>query len=331
MTRHLRILTTAMMAVTVGRALATQDILTVNTTTVSGVPSSSEGYTYENGRQSVNSFSTATNSYAAGTTADNVFVRRNTVNANQSSVWYISSGVGTNLSGVHQNSYGAMLKSNDLFGGSDNTFANTSSSAETVGNIERLDFTWNSGLTVTNALAFAVFERGVVGVHDSFAIAAVLSIDAFGNPTAYGNLLKVAGNWGATNAIGDQDFRLFRYSNGDTINASTRSDQIGRQGIGGLLITAADLGLIVGTQIYGYSLMAADVTATNSTQLLDWTNGTYFPTTTDATSGAGGIDLASLNGVAFVVVPEPATLLPLLGLGMAFACSNFRRTRRARS
>lgn len=331
MTRPLLLLAAATLAAIAPCALATQDILSASVTTANGVPSPSEGYTYQNGQQSVNSFSTATASYGVGSIANNVFVRRNSVNANQSSVWYVSSGVGTDLAGVHQNSYGPMLLNNDLLSGSDNTFANTSASAAQVGNIERIDFTWNSGLSVSNALAFAVFERGAVSVHDSFAIAAILSIDAFGNPTAYGDLLRVGGNWGATNPIADQDYRLFRYSNGDTIDATTDSTGVGRQGIGGLLITAADLGLTNGTQIYGYSLMAADVTGTNSAELLDWTNSLYYPTTTDATTGAGGIDLASLNGVAFAVVPEPATLLPLLGAGLVFAYVNCRRARRSMS
>ena len=91
----------------------------------------------------------------------------------------------------------------------------------------------------------------------------------------------------------DQGFRRFRYSTGDAINAATASTELGREGVGGWLITASDLGLTTGTQIYGYALMAADVTATNSTQLMDWTGPTCYPTTTDATTCGGGIDLAA--------------------------------------
>ena len=327
------LLVVAAAAAAVPRVRASQEITGVTTTTTAGTPSTAEGYTFENRLWQISTFSTATNTYGVSAVADNVFVRRNSVNPNQSSVWYGASGTGTNLSGIHESSYGPMLLGNNLFSGSDNTFANTAASSvmHTVGNIERIDFTWASPITVSNALAFAVFERGGAGVHDSFAMAAVLSVDALGNPTAFGSLLKVAPNWGATNAVADQDYRLFRYNTGDTTSTSTLNTEVQRQGIGGLLVTAADLGLVSGTQIYGYALMAADVTATNSTQLMDWTNATYYPTTTDALTGGGGIDLASMNGVAFAVVPEPAALAPLVVFAAVFGYCNFRRAQQRRA
>ena len=301
----------------------------MNTTTTPGVPSASEGYTFENGQRSVTGFTTPSATYGVASQADNVFVRRNSVNNNQSSVWYTSSGSGTNLSGIHETAYGSLLTSNNLFAGSDNTFANGTSN--TTGNIERLDFTWNSGLTVSNSLAFAVFDRGAVGVHDSFAIAAVTAIDASGNPTAYGTLVDIAAGWGgATNPIADFDYRLFRYNNGDVITASTVSTEVATQGVGGIVLTPSDLGLTIGSTIYGYSLMAIDVTATTSAQLLNWTNGTFYPTNTDGATGGGGIDLAGLNGIAFVVVPEPAPSAVLLGAFAAFVslCHRVRMRRR---
>ena len=301
----------------------------MTTNTASGTSSTSEGYIFQNGQRSVFTFTAPGATYGVASQADNVFVRRNSVNNNQSSIWYTSSGTGTNLSGIHESSYGPLLTSNNVFAGSDNTFANGTSA--TTGNIERLDFTWNSGLTVSNSLAFAVFDRGAVGVHDSFSIAAVTGIDGSGNPTTFGSLLIVAPGWGgASNPIADFDYRLFRYSNGDILTASTDSSGVGLQGIGGIVITPTDLGLTVGSTIYGYSLMAGDVTATNSAQLLDWTNGTFFPTTTDGATGGGGIDLAGLNGMAFAVVPEPAPSAMLLGAFCALvsACERLRRQRR---
>ena len=137
-------------------------------------------------------------------------------------------------------------------------------------------------------------------VHDSFAIAAILGFDPVTHlPNSFSPLLKVAAGWGgATNPVADQSYRLFRYNNGDGITASTANTETGTQGIGGIVIKASDLGLGTGTMVYGYALMAADVTATTSTQLADWTNATYYPTTTDGTTGGGGIDLAAVNGIA---------------------------------
>ncbi|HET9857925.1 MAG TPA: hypothetical protein VFP99_08825, partial [Chthoniobacterales bacterium] len=280
---RLLLTSTALLAIA-GPALATEDIISVTTATTTGSPSTAEGYTFDNVQQSVTSVTTATNTYQVISAADNVFVRRNNVNNDQSSVWYTTSGVGTDLSGIHQADYGQMLLSNNVLVGSDNTFANGTD--PTTGNIERIDFTWNSPITVSNSFALALFERGAVGVHDAFAIATVTAIDGAGNPTAFGPLLIVVPGWGgSTNAVNDFTYRLFRYSNGNDISTSLDSSATAIQGLGGVLITAADLGLTTGSTVYGYSLMGSDVTATNSAQLLDWTNSTYFPTNTDATTG----------------------------------------------
>jgi hypothetical protein len=307
-----RALAALFLFLTLVSAKATEDVLSLTTTTTLGSSSSAEGYTFDGTDVALSSFTTSANTYQVLSSADNEFVRRNATNANQSSVWYTSSGVGTNLSGSHASDYGALLASNNIVAGSDNTFAN--GTGNTTGNIERLDFTWNSAITVTNSLAFAVFDRGAVGVHDSFAIAAVTAIDGSGNPTAYGNLLLVSPGWGgATNPVADFDYRLFRYANGNNITASTANTEVATQGIGGIVIRPTDLGLTVGQTIYGYSLMAVDVTAANSAQLLDWTNATFFPTTTDGNTGGGGIDLAAVNGMLFTAVPEATPSAMLLG------------------
>src|SRR5213594_2117251 len=90
----------------------------VTTSTTSGSSSTAEGYTFENAQNALTSLTTASSTYDVASQSDNVFVRRNAVNNNQSSVWYTSSGVGTNLSGIHQNDYGQMLTSNNIFAGS---------------------------------------------------------------------------------------------------------------------------------------------------------------------------------------------------------------------
>jgi hypothetical protein len=312
-----------------GTLHAIEDVLSVTTTTTTGAPSTAEGYTYDNIQQSVTSITTATDTYDVLSVADNVFVRRNDVNADQSSVWYTASGVGTDLSGIHQDSYPQMLLSNNVLLGSDNIFANGTD--PTTGNIERVDFTWNAPITVNSSFGLAVFDRGAAGSHDAFAIAAVIAVDAQGNPTAYASLLIVSGNWGAAgNAISDFSYRLFRYGNGDIISNSTDNTSTAVQGLGGLIIKASDLGLAVGSTIYGYSLMASDVTATTSAELLDWKNSTFFPTTTDGITGSNGLDLAAINGLVFGVVPEPAPSAALLGafLLLVTVCHQFRKRSR---
>lgn len=312
------------------RVCATDYVTGVNLTSGSGTPSVHEGHTFDNNERTLNGFSSATRSYTVSSLADNVFVRRNNVSPNQSSVWYTVSGAGPNLAGIHENNYGTMLRTNSILSGSDNTFANSGAATE-HGNIERIDFTWNSAITVTDSLAFAVFERGAAGLHDGFGIAAITAIDSLGNPTAFGSLVKVASGWGGpVNPVADQEYRLFRYNTGDTITASTASSEAGFQGVGGIVLSAADLGLLNGTSIYGYAIMGTDVTATNSNQLLDWLNSTYFPTNTDSQTGGGGIDLAAFNGFQIAVVPEPITWPVMLLFGAVFAGWHLRRGARAR-
>jgi hypothetical protein len=308
-------------------AHALEDILSITTTTTTGTPSVSEGFTFNNDQHAVDTITSATDTYQAVSAADNVFVRRNGVNNNQSSIWYATSGVGTDLSGIHHDNYAQMLGGNNFLVGSDNIFANGTDPI--TGNIERVDFTWNSPITVSNSFAFAVFDRGAVNIHDAFTIAVVTAVDGAGNPTAYGGFLVVTGGWGANNAVADFTYRFFRYNNGDITTTTTDSTATFTQGLGGIIIKASDLGLAPGTDIYGYSLMASDVTVTDPSQLLDWTDATYFPTNTDSTTGVNGLDLVGVNGLLFAVVPETAPSALLLGAFGFFAvlCNHLRKRR----
>ena len=302
-----------------------ENVSVVNYTSTTGTPTTSEGFTYDNNIEAVTDFSTSVgNGYTVISSAPNALVQRNGT-PNQSSVWYVIDGAGPAYSGVHQDSYGPLLKSNNLFEGSDNTFSN--GTAATAGNIERLDFTWNTPFTNLNSLAFAVFDRGNAGVHDAFTLAIVTGVDANGKPTSYGGFLKVAAGWGAaTNPVANQNYTLFRYSNGDNLTANTTATENNVQGIGGVVVKASDVTLAPGSQIYGYSLMGNDVNPTTASDLLDVTNTAVYPANTSDTTG-GGIDLAAVNGLEIRQVPEP-TGWAWLGVGGCLAltfCANRRR------
>ena len=168
-----------------------------------------------------------------------------------------------------------------------------------------MDFTWNVPFANLNSLAFAVFDRGNAGAHDAFTIAIVTGVDANGKPTAYGGFLKVAANWGgATNPLTTQTYNLFRYANGDNLTANTSDSESNAQGVGGIVINASDISLPAGSQVYGYSLMGADVNPTTASDLLNVANTTVYPASTTDTNG--GIDLAAVNGLEVRAVPEPA-------------------------
>ena len=249
---------------------------------------------------------------------------------NQSSAWYYFDGANGNLAGVNQSSYPALLASNNLLQGADNVFVN--GTAASAGNIERLDYAWSAPLSNASQLAFAVFDRGLVGAHDAFTIAIITAISpTTGAPTAYGGYLKIAAGWGGTaNLQGNPGYQLLRYSAGDSLtsltNRSTLSTDQNTQGIGGIVIRASEFNLPAGTPIYGYSLMGTDVNPTANNDLLDVTNTTVFPAAT--ASNNGGIDLVALNGIAFLgTVPEPSALAAVAG-GIGLAAAFARRRRR---
>jgi hypothetical protein len=285
------------------------------------------GVTFERTTLSVvQFFDAAGNYYTANTTAGAAFVRRNTVasSADNSSVWYAEGSRSGRFGAAYSVDYAEMLLGNNLLRGSDNTFANGTGSSE--GNIERLDFLFSTtGITASATTSFAVFDRGAVNQHDNVKIAVITGWDSATNrPTAYGGVLGSieTAHYGTTNPAGNLSYNLFRYSNGDNLGSpfwNSNSDS-GSQGIGGVVISMADLGIAPGTIIYGYSLMGYDVTIGSGTManLVDWTNATYYPTNTTGATGSGGIDLSAVNGVLYNrVVPEPSTYgAILLGLGL---------------
>lgn len=279
----------------------------------------------------------AGNIYDANTVAGSAYVRRNATagNANNSSVWYADS---TKTAGQYQATYATdyaeLLLGNNILRGSDNTFANGTTASE--GNVERLDFVFSAaGMTSTQATAFAIFDRGAAGLHDNVKIAIITGWDAINNvPTAYsGNLVNVtSASYGSANLTTDFNYDLFRYSNGNNFDTPywNSNSEAGSQGLGGTIVSMSDLGIATGTTIYGYSLMAYDVTTGgNMTNLVDWTNTTYYASNTTGATGTGGIDLSAVNGVLYNRrVPEPSTYGAIF-IGSMLAFIGWRRKYRS--
>jgi hypothetical protein len=308
-------------------ALRAQTVIdSLTTTTFTGSPSGpvttdETNFTFTNSVTAVTSFTAGSTTYEVSGTADQVFIRRNAVNATQSSVWYASAGGGV-YTAPHSEDYGQLLLGNNINRGSDNTFANGTGLPE--GNIERLDFVYTSPLSANESMGFAVFERGAATVHDGFKIALITGWDGVNNvPTAYSELFFQAPNWTpAVNAGDDFSYTLFRYNANDNLSATTAATETGTQGIGGVVFTIDDFNVTPGTPLYGYSLFGYDVTDGGSpVNLIDYTNATFFPTTTDGATGGGGIDLAAVNGITFSAIPEPSTWalggVTLAGLAIA--------------
>ena len=282
--------------------------------------------TFGNKAAAVTQFSTGDTTYRYVDLADTAYVRRNAGtarNSNNSSVWY--TGSGNTFAGTYETGYAALLLGNNIYAGSDNTFANGRGSAE-LGNIERLDFVFTGGITATAGMAFSVWDRGEAGLHDPFKIAVITGWnESTQTATRYATLTGMDGTWGAaTDPIAASTYSLFRYGSGDNLasNRITDRSETGTQALGGVVFTLADLGVAPGTKIYGYSIFGYDVTAANN--LLSYQT---FSTSTNGTTGSGGLDLASINGALFVQIPEPSTYALLLGAG-TLALAARRRFRR---
>ena len=175
--------------------------------------------------------------------------------------------------------------------GSDNLFNNDSTSDLTYNNIERADFIFKVGMKTSDVskAGFLVADRGG---NDPFKVAAITAVDANGNPTAFGSVLSVAATaYGA--AIWTGPTWVLRKDPTDTYLRPF--SLVASQSVKSVFIRLQDLGISAGQKIYGYSVMASDVTASTSAQLLAYTNNTYYPRTT--TTLTGGIDMASAPGI----------------------------------
>lgn len=122
----------------------------------------------------------------------------------------------------------------------------------------------------------------------------------------------------------DFNYRLFRYAsaNPDDLSTSSANSETGNQGLGGMVYNMAQLGISNGTLVYGYSLFGYDVGTNGSDPLVLST----YSSTTDSSTGGGGVDLAGVNGLAFVLVPEPSTYA-LGGVGVMAALAVLHRHR----
>lgn len=301
-----------------------------------GARTNDEGIKFQNQTYAITSFATGTTVFNLGTSASDAYVRRNqdssgngtlnqsgVDNNNRSSVWNTQYNGASDVVGSNPTSLSSVLLNNNAIMGADNLFTNGSDAAvKNTGNVERVDF-YFGGTVVNAADGLTIFDRGLAGAHDNVKIAVFTgwSGGPFGSlqPTAYsGNVVTLtSANYGSNldaNPLvaGVQDsltYSLFRYNNGNDLTDLDEAIEVNTQGVAGAFISFADLGIATGTTIYGYSIMAADVT-TNVANLANWNNATYYPTgTSDAN---GGIDLMSFNGRIARPVPEPSTYGALL-------------------
>jgi hypothetical protein len=280
-----------------------------------------------------------------GSLASSVSFRRNTGvgNANTANVYYqYSSAYDGNASivgkGDSSPTLSEVMLSGDLTQGVRNPFANGNSAYES--NIERIDFYFSSGYTVREGDAIVLFDLENYGDHgDGFRIAAFNSVGTVNGanyaPTAYANSGLLVNPGALGDAIAPPSGTNARYllsttTSGDSLasNQSLTSLDSNTGTVGeydlftvGILIRFTDLGLSVGQTIYGYSLMAGDVTASSGADLVNWNNSSVYRTDTDASTW-GNADFAGFGAQIARPVPEPriyGALLIVAGLTWAWA------------
>ncbi|MFN0274770.1 MAG: T9SS type A sorting domain-containing protein [Chitinophagales bacterium] len=193
--------------------------------------------------------------------------------------------------------------------GTDNLFDNTAAGTNN-NNIERFDVILTAGFTISNAVTEGIilFERGADGAHDKVKIVGISSLDVTNDPNGFKTapLTINTADWGNITG-GSVTYTVLRKDVGDAkLRPSNKSNSQNR---GGVFVSFSTLGFITGETIYGYSLMATDVTASTAAQVLDYTNASIFPTNTvDATGG--GIDLIGVT-YFYELVDICGPLLPL--------------------
>lgn len=181
--------------------------------------------------------------------------------------------------------------------GVDNVFCNTGNGDGNNNNIERIDYIFRDGYPAFGNLrkkGFMIMDRGG---NDACWIAAILALDTNGMPLTFSPpVLLAQTNWGASGITldtivyrgYDEDFRP--------------SADVGPQPLTGQYVEWEEFGITPNTLVFGYSLAAADVPATQN-----WHDVANFPLNTTEGSTAGGLDLMS-GGALILDERQNATL-----------------------
>ncbi|TDW99371.1 T9SS type A sorting domain-containing protein [Dinghuibacter silviterrae] len=192
--------------------------------------------------------------------------------------------------------------------GIDNVFQNANTTNNN--NIERMDVIFPGGVSATDVTkaGFVVFDRGSDPTHDPFWIAAIKTLDGSGNPSAYYNAVKGESFEYGVDVGSSINYVILRRNYVPTADGHLlMMDNTTAQNRDGVFFTFSNLGVPANTLIYGYSLMDTTVVASPATNIVDYTNGTNFPTTTDLP--LGGLDPVAVTGLwvtspTYIILPE---------------------------
>lgn len=196
------------------------------------------------------------------------------------------------------NSMEALLNQFSINYGSDNVFSNqgrgnnppnyTDNEVRTGNNIERIDLIFKSGVagSTTSALeklGFMLVERGG---NDVIKVAAITSLGTGDVVSGLGNLVNInAADWGASGPLIKTAVFM-----GPTSDIKPKQ-QLSAQPVAGVYISLAQLGIPVGTKIYGISIFPGDFDSSQPDKINLTASNTHTWSTFD--NGTGGLDILS--------------------------------------
>jgi len=271
------------------------------------------------------------------------YVRRNTatpspltfLNQNQSTAWnqVVSGDPNTSahtVQGQYLNTMDALFTSRNIRSGTENLFINQGDANNTSSNVERVDYVFDSSFLADSLTGFSVFERGrgadspFNGSNGGFKIAAILSVDAFNVPTAFGStVLHITDNSynNLNNGIGSPSFSYDVFSGNPDLDELSNV-AIGPQGLAGVVIKATDL-VSDGTPIIGYAIFGEDVSGTG-VDLVDWDNAAFYPQNSPLSND---MDMVAAGAVRYTTteVPEASTTAAMVAVGAMVGGAMLRR------
>jgi hypothetical protein len=258
-------------------------------------------YTVRNGTGNdieVTSYVVGANTYNNFLTPDTLAIKR-TDGSRFVNIWYTLNQINTGTTPNQLDLDPRVVTDADLIyqtrnvnAGYDNILVNVDDLASDAiqAQIERVDIIWYTGIVTCepdNAV-FPVVERGG---NDNIKVAAILSLDANGEPASYSPLILIASSdWPGTGQSFDNYLILRRQTIGQDplplLNIGTIAGQ-GAQIVQGVAVSFTEFGIAANQVVYGYSIFASDTNDTDH-DLIDITT---FPTTT--ASSVSGIDLVA--------------------------------------
>ena len=195
----------------------------------------------------------------------------------------IVSGTNISLSSQFADTMEEILLANIINRGVDNVFCNTGNGDGNNNNIERIDYIFDDGYPAYGNLrkkGFMVMDRGG---NDALQIAAILELSSSNTPVRWSSpVLLTTTNWGNSGIT--LDTIVYRGYDGNY----RPSADVSEQPLTGQYIEWEEFGITTNTLVFGYTLVAADVPATQ-----DWLNVNAFPLNTTEGSNSGGLDLMS--------------------------------------